>query len=492
MTNHRKKRTFIFVSLFFRTMDVNSDYNVLQRMYSDDSVTKFGYAFYLSSFFRNILELRQRFDRITLKKVAKPYTVSDFCMGISLAISVGCCPFSKIDTELYEERKLARSLGLEEGFFSASQAHRILNMFTGHHVNQLRRIGQTLVKQFGDGPQKNVIIVDIDQSVRPTYANKREGATTGKTVKHGQKCLQWSVAFCAGEVIDHQLKAGYRHCIDDFKERYTQARQILGRIDILRIDGGYLSATNLNLLGEQQRICTKASVNLTCVKEGLQMAQGHYWKHVDSHTKLFDCGWMTIFPNVPHHYRLILVKGQRRQEKRIPKRQRSTGRGYRAYRITYRDILFGILTNIPGKPLQIYQFYKERQTIENYFRDSYWSFETGKLPSQFFRANQAYLWLVSLVQNALVWFQRQCLPPQWHTCSYRTIRDELINRKALVTEHSDFVSINFSRYFKYPDVHHAAATRLERMKTAIEQGEPLEAYWAFSSLPSATERFLVE
>jgi len=490
MATCRKKRKFIFVYLFFRTMDVNSDYNVLQCMYTDDSVTTFGYAFYLSYFFRNILQLRQQFDRITLKKVAKPSTVSDFCMGISLAISVGCCPFSKIDTELHEERKLARSLGLEEGFFSASQAHRILNMFRGHHVNQLKRIGQTLVNQFGDAPQKDIIIVDIDQSTRPTYANKREGATTGKTVKHGQKCLQWSVAFCAGEVIDQQLKEGYRHCIDDFKERYLQALQVLGRIDILRIDGGYLSAANLRLL-EDQRICTKASVNLTCVKEGLQMAQGHYWKHVDRHTKIFDCGWMRIFSDVPHQYRLILVKGQRRQEKRIPKRQRSSGRGHRCYRITYRDIIFGILTNIPGKALQIYQFYKERQRIENYFRDSYWSFETGKLPSQFFRANQAYLWFVSLVQNALVWCKRQCLPPQWQTCSYQTIRDELINRKALVREHPEFVSLNFSRYFKYPDVHHAAATRLECMKMAIEQGKPLEAYWEFSSLPSVTERFLI-
>jgi len=38
------------------------------------------------------------------QKIAKPYTVSDFGMGISLAISVGSCPFSKIDSELFEVR----------------------------------------------------------------------------------------------------------------------------------------------------------------------------------------------------------------------------------------------------------------------------------------------------------------------------------------------------------------------------------------------------
>lgn len=470
---------------------MDSHYDSLQRMYTDDSVTKFGYAFYLSYFFRNILSLRKRFDCITLKKVAKPYTVSDFCMGLCLAISVGCCPLSRIDTDLYEEQKLARSIGLETGFFSSSQAHRILNTFNGYHVNQLKRIGYTLLSQFGDAPHKDMIIVDIDQSTRPTYANKREGATTGKNVKNGQKCLQWSVSFCAGEVIDQQLKEGYRHCIDDFKDRYQQTRKILHRIDILRIDGGYLSATNLNLLGDQL-FCTKASVNLTCVKEGLKIAKGRYWKRVDEHTKLFDCGLMDIFPEVTKKYRLILVKGQRRQEKRIPKAKRKQGKGHRPYHVTYREIIFGILTNISGTPLQVYQLYKERQTIENYFRDSYWSFETYKLPSQHFRANQSYLLFVSIVQNALHWFKHQCLPESWQSCSSQTIRDELINRKALVIEGTGSVHINFSKYFKYQQIHSYAATRLETIKACIDNGEPLKNCWEFSSQPSLTEKFTIE
>ena len=62
----------------------------------DDSATKFGYAFYLSYFFRNILKLDHRFQQITLKKIAKPYTVSDFCMGTSLAIEEGAVLFQKL------------------------------------------------------------------------------------------------------------------------------------------------------------------------------------------------------------------------------------------------------------------------------------------------------------------------------------------------------------------------------------------------------------
>jgi len=397
--------------------------------------------------------------------------------------------YQKLILSFSSSRKLACSIGLETGFFSASQAHRILNTFNGYHVNQLKRIGQNLVSEFGDARRQELIFVDIDQSARPTYARKRQGATTGKTAKIGQNCLQWSVAFCAGEVIDQELKEGYRHCIDDFEQRYQQALKVLGHIEYRSIDGGYLSASNLKLL-ENQLFCTKASINLNCVKEGLKKAQGFYWKSIDKHTKILDCGFMEIFPEVSQKYRLILVKGQKKLTRRIPQKQRKQGKGYRSYRITYQEMIFGILTNLSGNKVLVYEFYKQRQTVENYFRDSNWSFETSKLPSHKFRANQAYLWLISIVQNALQWFKRQCLPSEWQSCSYQKIRDELINRKALVVEKTTYVQINFSIFFKHKEVHDFAAKTLTMMKNRIDNGEPLENFWKLAvklSLPEGLD-----
>jgi len=69
---------------------------------------------------------------------------------------------------------------------------------------------------------------------------------------------------------------------------------------------------------------------------------------------------MNIFPFVTQKYRLILVKGLKRKVRRIPKKQRKSGKGYRYDRITYFDMIFGILTNISGHPIHIYQFYKQR------------------------------------------------------------------------------------------------------------------------------------
>jgi len=44
----------------------NTNYDCLRRLYMDDSATKFGYAFYLSYFYRNILTLDRKFEQITL------------------------------------------------------------------------------------------------------------------------------------------------------------------------------------------------------------------------------------------------------------------------------------------------------------------------------------------------------------------------------------------------------------------------------------------
>ncbi len=112
------------------------------------------------------------------------------------------------------------------------------------------------------------------------------------------------------------------------------------------------------------------------------------------------------------------------------------------------------------------------------------------MPSQKFRANQAYLWLISIVQNALQWFKRQCLPEDWQSCSYQKIRDELINRKAVVVEKAAYVQINFSLYLSPKEVHYFAAKTLTLMKNRLDNGEPLENFWKLAvklSLPSVLD-----
>ncbi|EDN67567.1 hypothetical protein BGP_2099 [Beggiatoa sp. PS] len=252
-------------------------------------------------------------------------------------------------------------------------------------MNQLRIIGQNLISEFGDAPRQELIVVDIDQSARPTYACKREGQQPEKPQKWDKTVFNGLLLFVLVKLLIKNLRRVIVTVLMILNNDINKLSKSWDTLIYRSIDGGYLSVSNLKLL-ENQLFCTKASTNLNCIKEGLKKAKGFYWKSIDKHTKIFDCGFMDIFPEVSQKYRLILVKGKKMKKRRIPKTQREKGRGYRSYSITYQEIIFGILTNLSGNKVLIYEFYKQRQTVENYFRDSNWSFETNKLPSQKFRA----------------------------------------------------------------------------------------------------------
>ena len=83
---------------------------------------------------------------------------------------------------------------------------------------------------------------------------------------------------------------------------------------------------------------------------------------------------------------------------------------------------YGILENLAFdlQPFDLFKFYHGRQTIENFFKESV-DFEAGKMPSQKFRANEAYLQLVSIAENCCLWFKKNFslpngVPIQWEPC----------------------------------------------------------------------------
>jgi len=53
-----------------------------------------------------------------------------------------------------------------------------------------------------------------------------------------------------------------------------------------------------------------------------------------------------------------------------------------------------------------FEFYHQRQTIENFFKESKNPFHSGKMPSQRFRSNEAYLYFVSLAYNIFSIFKK--------------------------------------------------------------------------------------
>src|SRR5207253_2363043 len=96
------------------------------------------------------------------------------------------------------------------------------------------------------------VIADLDLSVKSTEGRKREGATPGHNPKHkGRDCYQWAVAFVSGLVVWQQLCRGNTSGQGLVGIALEALKQRLPRLDLLRLDGGFLSAKVLNLLVQQ-------------------------------------------------------------------------------------------------------------------------------------------------------------------------------------------------------------------------------------------------
>jgi len=118
------------------------------------------------------------------------------------------------------------------------------------------------------------------------------------------------------------------------------------------------------------------------------------WIQYNSDTKLYDLGRIKIISTTEAIFRAILV-----DTKQHP---------FGKKRVKKKHIRYAIIENlaIELSAFAIYEFYHGRQTIENFFKESKNPFNSGKMPSQKFRANEAYLQFVAVAYNSYSWFKK--------------------------------------------------------------------------------------
>ncbi|HAV42773.1 TPA: hypothetical protein DCX15_01980 [bacterium] len=118
------------------------------------------------------------------------------------------------------------------------------------------------------------------------------------------------------------------------------------------------------------------------------------WEEYDSDTKLYDLGRIKVIGRTEQRFRTVLV-----DTKQYPFGKKRTKK---------RHIRYAIIENLAFNlsPSALYEFYHGRQTLENFFKESKNPFNSGKMPSQRFRANEAYLQFVVIAYNCYFWFKK--------------------------------------------------------------------------------------
>ena len=134
----------------------------------------------------------------------------------------------------------------------------------------------------------------------------------------------------------------------------------------------------------------------------------HKWTSYDDKTMIYDLGMARVTSTVEREYRTILVikeqepfKGDRRKK--------------------VKKVRYAILENLPMRldAFALYQFYCVRQTIENFFKEVKNPFNAGKMPSEKFRGNEAYLQFVLMAYNLFEYFKKNFCPRNGDTIRWR-------------------------------------------------------------------------
>jgi hypothetical protein len=243
--------------------------------------------------------------------------------------------------------------------------------------------------------RQDVVLLDVDSQTHTLESRKREGAVVGKNRKKpGKPCLHWNVGFVRGEAVSQRLMAGNTNGIKSLEWIVSDVQKKLGcSPSILRLDGGYLSKETLSYVMEHSHyLCMSARYDWI-LAHGIQIDEAK-WIRCDSKTRLYELGLSRVISTSPHRFRTILVE----KEQELYPNSKSQKKILR----------YGILERLPfsSTPEELHHFYHGRQTIEQFFKESTGPFNAGKMPSQEFRGNEAYLRLVTIAENCCVLFKK--------------------------------------------------------------------------------------
>jgi len=390
--------------------------------YAGYDLSQFGLFPLIAWYLLDVLKLRDLFEQTvtvnkkrnhhrTRKLKLREFSDADMCLGLMVLPILGIERIAHITERLSTETELAKLLGLPR-FFEQSTGHDYLNRFDKWHVRQLDDVNHHLLVKHGACSTQPLIVVDVDAQTHTLESRQREAAVVGyNRKKRGKPCYQWNVAFVCNEAVTQRLMAGNTHCRSVVIELLEEvAEKLDAQLMIIRLDGGYLSGELLNTL-----IDKGLQVVISCrydwvLSQGVLLDETK-WQQIDENTRFYDVGKTPVVSTCPHPLRVVLV-----EKKQNPFPGSKSTREFFRYGIG-ENLAFHLDTK------GVYDFYHSRQTIEQFFKESTGPFSAGKIPSQKFRANEAYLQLVTIAENCMLWFKKNFSLP--NGCMIRCKRHDI-------------------------------------------------------------------
>lgn len=264
--------------------------------------------------------------------------------------------------------------------------------------------------------QRTSFILDIDSTVLPLYGRKIQGAEIGyNPTKRGRPSYHPLLVFEGhtqeswGGIQRPGNVASSTDSIPFVKVCLTKIPKNIYRIR-LRADEGFYSWNMVNFLdGEKVGfvIVAKITAPIKCMLPGLKY-----------HT--FRKGWKCAeFKYQPDkwekHYRFVAVRKLINQEEPA------------VTLFTIEDYAYHIyVTNLFLQPQEVFHFYNGRCHAELDIKELKINLPLAKIPTRNFVANEAYLQIILLAYNLVVWFKIFCLPKKFQKKKLMNLRLDLL------------------------------------------------------------------
>lgn len=423
-----------------------------RKRYAQKKTSK-GFRVIFASFLEKKLAIENDFQGIPFSRKANSvYSTEKLLKAIILLIVMGIKRIYHANN-YQDEGIIANLLGLEK-LPSSSTIYRFLKGFgTLTFCRRVQRVNRDQIRP--ELIKEKMKICDGDTSTLRTHKNRKEGVCKGFNKKRpGSLCLQASQYFVNGMSVKPQILEGnmvppkWFVTNNDLKE----VRTLCGRIDWIRLDAGYMGAKMLSCLDNfsshghsVEKVKYIVNVGMGCIgaKNAKQSSYWRKWQKLSKGVMIQENKYSLVYKENTRLHRLIFVK------KFFPG---GKGKGEWKY--------YALCTNdFESSSIDLYYFYHQRQTIENFFDEAKNDYHLEHLPCTKMLSNSLYFNLLCLAFNILVLFRRQILRQQ-----DQNIRLSTFQRIYLALE-IDFDGFNLFIYRSLSIYYRRLLAILQRLKT---------------------------
>lgn len=344
--------------------------------------------------FANKIEFFTPFKAFKLQMKEVKYSVYQKLITIIISIIMGC-KYTKDINEVLATEKVAANMFDMERFPDQSQINILLTRMNEENVEQLAQIHHNLfMKNSYSLSCGDKVVVDLDQTGLIANGRTYEFAEKGYFPnKKNQRGYQLSAAFVGeySETVSLFLDPGNVHSKNRLKDLlYSVTAKFKEHLNagklILRMDGGYGSLENIELLKSIPGL--KFIVKGYSTRQSSRLAKGIPF---EAYTRVDKNVWVYELPSNEDDLRIILVQTLKRN-------------GELVYSHLITNISSGKLSAV-----EIFHFYNGRQTIEAFFKTAKNVYGIKNLRTRKFYGIYVFLWLVFITHNLITWVKRTVL-----------------------------------------------------------------------------------